>query len=251
MNEYQRNTGMVICILAVLIGGAVVVGVLTYLGPSYWGWGPTETVYYSFEENVGSTTGIVTLDIDLTGGTVNLEFDENATLLYRIDLATSNQTVQQEGAPSVSFTANRIALDYPAGAVNITLGSGVAYKLDIMTTGGTIISVLTSGANVSDISLQTTGGTIDFSMTNEVSVVGSPDFAFETVAGTIEVDISLPDGVEGSVQGTAGWGTVSIDAPGWTAEGTNYYESPDYDLATQVVTITAVADTGTVDIEVL
>ncbi|MFX1367294.1 MAG: hypothetical protein ACFFAY_01665 [Promethearchaeota archaeon] len=251
MNEYQRNTGMVICILAVLIGGAVVVGVLTYLGPSYWGWGPFDTVYYSFDETVGSTTGIVTLDVDLTGGTLNLEFDENATLLYRIDVATSNQTVQQEGAPTVGFTANRIALNYPAGAVNVTLGSGVAYKLEITAAGGSITCALTSGANVSDVAVETAGGFIDFSMTNDVVIIGSPDFTFETTLGAIEVDISLPDGVGGSVEGAAGWGSVNIDAPGWTEVTANRYESPDYDSATQIVTLTAQTDSGSIDIEVL
>jgi hypothetical protein len=251
MNEYQRNTGMVVCILAVLIGGAVVVGVFTYLGPSYWGWGPSETVYYSFDETVGSTTGIVTLDVDLSAGEVDLEFEENATLLYRIDFATSNRTIQEHGAPTVEFTANTITFNYPAGDVNITLGSSLNYTIDVTTTAGAVKCTLANGTHVGDISIQTEAGAIDFSMTSDVVVIGSPDFSFATTIGAIEIDMAMPSGVGGSVEGVAQWGGIEIDAPGWTEVTSNHYRSSDYLSADQAITVTAQTDTGGIDIEVL
>ncbi|NHI82834.1 MAG: hypothetical protein EAX81_00835 [Candidatus Thorarchaeota archaeon] len=250
MSEYQRNTGMVLCILAVLIGSAVVVGVLSFYGPSHWFVGPGETVYYSFDEVVDTTSGLVTLDVDLTAGSVNIEFVENTTLLYEIDIAVDNATVQEKGPPTVSYASNTIIYKYTAGAVNITLGSGTNYTLDITTTAGAVTCALASGANVSDISITTDAGAIEFSMTDDIVIIGSPDFAFETSIGAIEIDLDLPAGIGGSVEAVTEIGAVDIDALGWHELTSSHYESSDYDTASQTVTVTATTDIGEVDIEV-
>jgi predicted membrane protein len=250
MNEYQRNTGMVVCILAVLIGGAVVVGVLSFYGPGSWFIGPGETVYYSFDEVVGTTSGLVTLDVGLTGGSVNIEFVENSTLLYSIDIAVDNRTVQEKGAPAVTFASNTIAYQYTAGAVNITLGSGANYTLDITTTAGSVVCKVTRGANVSDISIKTDAGTIEFSINDDAAIIGNPNFTFETNAGEIEIDLDLAAGIGGSVQAEVGLGTVEIDAPGWIEVNSRHYESSDYASAFQSITVAASTDLGTIDIEV-
>ncbi|NHJ13083.1 MAG: hypothetical protein EAX95_05365 [Candidatus Thorarchaeota archaeon] len=250
MSEYERNTGMVVCILAVLIGGAVVVGVLSFYGPGTWFVGPGETVYYSFDGVVGSTSGLVTLDVDLAAGSVNIAFVDNSTLLYEIDVAVNNRTVQEKGAPTVTFASNTIAYQYTAGAANITLGSGANYTLDITTTAGAVVCKVTRGANVSDISIQTDAGSIEFSINDDAVIIGSPNFTFETNAGQIEVDLDLAAGIGGSVEAEVGLGTAEIDAPGWIEVSSRHYESSDYASAPQSVTVVASTDLGAIDIEV-
>ncbi|MFX0107366.1 MAG: hypothetical protein ACFE7R_03715 [Candidatus Hodarchaeota archaeon] len=249
MNSYERNTGMVVCILGVLIVGAVLVGALAYFGPTIWGFNITsnETVYFHFDETVGSTTGTVTLDVDITTGTVNIEFEDNATLLYRIDVGVPNQTLQEYNDPSVTFSSNTITLDYIVLAANITLGSGINYTLNVETTTGSIDCDVTDGAHIGDVTLKTTTGSIDFYMVSGVNVTGSPDFIFETSTGSIDLIMILPSEVGGSILGSVGTGTVDIDAPGWTQETSSYYKSSNYDSADQIVTVVAQTGTGTID----
>ncbi|MFW9966711.1 MAG: hypothetical protein ACFFEA_06105 [Candidatus Thorarchaeota archaeon] len=248
MTSYERNTGMVVCILGVLIVGAVLVGALAYFGPTTWGWFiGDDTVYYHFDSTIGATTGTVNLDVDVTTGSVNIDFEDNATLLYRIDVGASNRTVQQTSAPTVIFSANTITLDYSALAANITLGSGVNYTLDITTDTGDIDCDIIQGAHIDDVTLTTGTGAIDIFMGSGVVIVGSPDFNFETTTGAIDLNIALPAGIGGSIEAAAGTGSVDIDAPGWTEITSNHYESIDYDTASQTVTVVIQSGSGAVE----
>ncbi|MFW9862883.1 MAG: hypothetical protein ACFFEX_08780 [Candidatus Thorarchaeota archaeon] len=248
MTSYERNTGMVVCILGVLIVGAVLVGAFSYFGPATWGWFfGDDTVYYHFDNTVDGATGTVTLDVDLTTGSVNIDFEDNTTLLYRIDVGVSNRTVQDIGAPTVTFFASKITFDYTTSAVNITLGSGVNYTLDVTTDTGNVDCDVTLGANIGDVTITTGTGTIDFFMGNGVAVLGSPDFNFETTTGTIDLNIVLPTGIGGSIEASVGTGSVEIDAPGWTAITSTHYESSDYDTASQTVTVVVQGATGALD----
>jgi hypothetical protein len=248
MTSYERNTGMVVCILGVMVVGAVLVGAFTYFGPTTWGWFfGDDTVYYHFDNTVDNTTGTVTLAVDLTTGSVNIDFEDNTTLLYRIDVGVSNRTVQEIGAPTVTFFANIIALDYTTSAVNVTLGSGVNYTLDITTETGSVDCDVTLGAHIGEVTFTTGTGNIDFFMGNGVTVLGSPDFSFETTTGTIDLNIVLPTGIGGSIEAAVGTGSVDIDAPGWTEITSRHFESADYDTASQTVTVVVETGTGTVD----
>ncbi|MHA1924689.1 MAG: hypothetical protein ACXABV_14515 [Candidatus Thorarchaeota archaeon] len=248
MNSYERNTGMVVCIIGVLIVGAVVVGALSYFGPTTWGWFfGDDTVYYHFDSTVDGTTGTVNLDIDVTTGAVNIDFEDNATLLYRIDVGVSNRTVQQIGAPTVTFTSNTITFDYTVAATNITLGSGVNYTLDVTTTTGAVDCDIIEGAHIGDITLTTETGAIDFFMANGVVILGSPDFNLETTTGAVDLNIVLPTGIGGSIEAAVGTGSIDIDAPGWTEITSNHYESTDYDTASQTVTVVVQTGTGAVE----
>ena len=89
MSNYQRNTSMVVCIIGVLVVGAVVVGALSYFGTTNWNWN-TASTDFSFEAEVGATTGTVTLDIDLT----------NEKLLSKMS------GLEQRGAPLAAKDSN-------------------------------------------------------------------------------------------------------------------------------------------------
>lgn len=243
MSNYQRNTSMVVCIFAVLIVGAIAVGALSYYGTTGLNWNPG-TTDFAFEAEVGATTGTVTLDIDLDAGGVAVTFVDNASLLYDIDIEVDNTTLANDGEPTVTFVSNTIGLDYSAAGVNITLGSGVNYTLDIVANAGGASIALGDGAHVGDITVQVDAGGISFAMSDAVVLIGSPTFDFEATAGGISIVADLPSGVGGSIECASMSGGVDITAVGWTEITSNHYETTDYSTAPQSLTIIAEATAG-------
>ena len=236
---------MVICIIGVLVAGAIAVGALAAFGN--WGfYTGLDNVDYYFDAEVGSTTGTVALDVDLEGGTVQVEFEVNSSLLYRIDFETSNRTINQHGEPSVTFSSNTITFAYPGGVANITLGSALNYTIDVKTTGGTNSLILSEGAHVGDVNLETTAGSIDLVMTDDVVLMGNPDFDLTAGAGTITIVADLPAGVGGSIEASTTLGSTDITAPGWTEITPSHYETSDYDTASQTLTIVAITEAGSI-----
>jgi hypothetical protein len=239
---------MVVCIIGVMIVGAVLVGAFSYFGPTTWGWFfGDDTVYYHFDRTVDSITGTVDLEVAITTGAVNIDFEENATLMYRIDVGVSNRTVQETSPPTVTFFSNTITLAYSVMAANITLGSGVNYTLDVTTDAAAVDCDVIQGAHIGDVDITTGTGTIDFFMSSSVVIIGSPDFSFETTTGAIDLNVVLPSGIGGSIEASVGTGSVDIDAPGWDEITSRHYESDDYDTASQTVTVVIETGTGAVD----
>ncbi|MFX1482209.1 MAG: hypothetical protein ACFFCP_03365 [Promethearchaeota archaeon] len=243
MSNYQRNTSMVVCVFAVLIVGAIVVGAISYYGTTNWNWNPV-TTDYSFQADVGATTGTVTLDINLDAGGVNVKFVDNASLLYDIGVEVDNTTIASDGEPTVTFASNTIALDYTNAGVNITLGSGVNYTIDIVANAGGVNVELGPGAHISDVSIQVTAGGIDFVMAEDVVLVGNSTFDFESTTGGISLIVDLPPSTGGSIECAAGVGGVHITAVGWTEITSAHYETTDYDTASQTLTILAETNIG-------
>jgi hypothetical protein len=243
MSNYQRNTSMVACIFAVIIIGAVAVGALSYYGTSWFNWN-NATTDFSFDAEVGATTGTVILDIDLDAGGVTITFVDNASLLYDIEIEVQNTTLERDGAPSVTFTSNTIGLDYTAAGVNITLGSGVNYTLNIVTTTGGINVELTDGAHVGDVTLSAETGGISLVMTDDVALLGNATFDLSATTGGVSVVVNLPSGIGGSIECAAGIGGVDIIAVGWTEITSNHRESSDYNTASQTLTVVLETSTG-------
>ncbi len=243
MSNYQRNTSMVACIFAVIIIGAIAVGALSYFGTSWFNWSSAKTDF-SFDAEVGATTDTVTLDINLDVGSVSITFVDDATLLYEIDIEVQNTTLERDGAPSVTFTSNTIGLDYTAAGVNITLGSGVNYTLDVITSTGSIDVTLVDGAHVGDISLSTTTGGIDLVMADSAILIGNATFDLSAGTGGVTVVVDLPTGIGGSVECATGTGSVSITAAGWTQITSNHYETSNYDTASQTLTVIIETNVG-------
>jgi hypothetical protein len=245
MSEYHRNTRMVVCIIAVLVIGAITVGGLTYLGSNgWWGnWNPAKTTF-AFHADVGNTTGPVLLDVKLEAGGLTLQFVDNSSLLYRMSVEVQNSTLQQFGAPAVTFAGNKIALDYTAAGVSVTLGTGVRYAIHGNVTAGGISATLDHGARLANMSLTSSAGGITVAMTNQIVVNGSVPVALHTDAGGITVNVGLPTGIGGSFVGSVTAGAISVNAPSWTKIAQNHYETSNYGAASDKVTITASTTSG-------
>ncbi len=243
MSNYQRNTSVVVCIFAVIVVGAIAVGALSYYGTSWFNWSSASTDF-SFDAEVGATTGIVTLDLHLSAGGVSITFVDNATLLYDIEIEVRNTTLNTDGDPTVTFTSNTIGLDYTAAGVNITLGSGVNYTLDVHVATGGIDVELIDGAHVGDITLSAETGGISLVMTDDVILLGNATFNLDTTTGGITAVVDVPAGIGGSVECATGIGGVSITAAGWTQITSNHYETSDYNTASQTLTVLVQTDTG-------
>jgi hypothetical protein len=236
---------MVVCIFAVIVVGAVAVGLIAYYGTNFsnWNFNPATTVF-SFEDDVGATNETVTLDIDLSAGGVSVVFVDNESLLYSITIEVQNSTLETDGAPTVTFTSNTIGIDYSAAGVNVTLGSGLNYTMNIHTTAGGVDVVLGKGAHIGDITVIVTTGGINLEMSDDAVLLGSPTFDLETTTGGISIVADLPTGVGGSIECVSSLGGVHITATGWTQITSNHYETTDYDTASQTLTIVVEATTG-------
>jgi hypothetical protein len=248
MSNYQRNTSMVVCIFTVIVVGAIAVGLLSYYGTDTWNWNLNPaTTDFAFEAEVGATNETVTLDVDISTGGINVIFIDNASLLYDIAIRVQNTTLEHDGAPTVTFLSNTIGLDYTTASVNITLGSGVNYTLNLHTTTGGVALNLAEGAHVGDVTISVTTGGIALDMTNDAILMGNSTFDLHTTTGGISIDVDLPAGVGGSIECAVTTGSVDISATGWTQITSNHYETTDYDTASQTLTVIAETTTGGID----
>ncbi len=236
---------MVICIFSILVIGAISVGLISYYGANTWNWNKA-TTDFSFEAEVGATNETVTLDIDIATGGIAILFVDNESLLYKIDVEVQNTTLETEGNPTVTFASNTIGLTYPAAGVNITLGSGVNYTIDVDVNTGAIAVVLGPGAHVGDVSLDTTTDAISIIMTDDVVLLGNATFNLAATTGGIDILVDYPTGIGGSVECSVVTGSVDITAIGWTEITANHYETSDYDTASQTLTIIAQTTTGSI-----
>ena len=232
-----------VCIFAVIVIGAIAAGAISFYGSNWFNWN-TATTEYHFDSEVGATTGTVTLDVNLDAGGIAITFVDNTSLLYKIDLEVQNSTLQNDGAPTVTFSSNTIALDYTAAGVNITLGSGLNYTFDIDTSAGAVSVVLADGAHVGDITISTEAGAISLATSDDVVLIGNPTFDLSSTIGGVNVIVGVPTGVGGSVECASNLGGVSITAIGWTEITSNHYESTDYDTASQTLTVIIQTDVG-------
>ena len=252
MNEqnsgYQRNTTMVVCVVLVIAIGGILVGLMAFYSPLPGGWNWSDaTTDFSFDDTLGSTTGTVELDLDISVGGVKITFENDSNLLYRIDMTVPNNTVTEHGDPVVTFSSNTITLNYPVAGVNVTLGSGVNYTLDVKTSTGAIDLELTVGAHIGDVALNTSVGGISLVMTDDVVVNGAVEFNLHSGVGAINVVANLPTDVGGSLDASTSVGSINVIAPGWTESLFDHYETDDYDTASNTVTITVSTDTGSIN----
>ena len=239
---------MVVCIFAVLVIGAVSVGLISYYGTNTWNWNPDPpTTDFSFEADVGAINETVTLDIDIATGGVGIVFVDDDSILYQIDIEVLNTTLATDGDPTVTFTSNTIKLDYTTAGVNITLGSGVNYTINVDVTTGGIAVILGVGAHVGDVTLDTITGGISLIMTDDVVLLGNPTFDLSATTGGISIIVDFPTDVGGNIECAVVTGVVDITATGWTMVTANHYETSDYDTASQTLTIIAQTTTGGID----
>ncbi|MHA1909600.1 MAG: hypothetical protein ACW98Y_20035 [Candidatus Thorarchaeota archaeon] len=252
MSNYERNNTMVACVLAFIILGAVAVGAVFFLGTTNWTWTPINNNFnwdegemFEFERTETSMPAEVTLDVDVLTGGVQIIFVDDADLLYDISIWVPNATLQEHGDPTVTYASETITVDYPTCGVNVTLGSGTTYELDVRTTTGGVSIVLGAPAHVADIGVDVTTGGIDFVMTNDVVIIGNLTFSLSTTTGGISANIALPTDVEGRFTGSVTTGSVDVTAVGWDEVVADVlYETANYGNSSNSITITAGTTTG-------
>ena len=144
----------------------------------------------------------------------------------------------------MTFTSNTIQLDYTGGGVNITLGSGVNYTIDITTESGGVAAAFGAGAHIGDVTLDVTSGGIAFTLTNDAVIIGNATFDFTTHSGGIAFTIDVPIGFGASVSASTVSGGIDIDAVGWVSLGDNDYQTVNYDDSARILDITVSAYSG-------
>jgi hypothetical protein len=234
----------------VIVAGAFTIGLLSYYGTNFFNWNTgydwDNTVEYNFERSEASMPAVVTLDLDIDAGAVSISFENDSSLFYRIMAETPNETVQQHGAPVVTYESGTIALDYQAAGVNVTLGTGCAYIMQVDIGAGAISLVLNETASIADVTLKTSTGAISLVMNPTVQLHQNPEFKLETGIGAIAAVVDLPTAAGGRFSGSASLGEVDVTATGWNNIEGDVYETPDFDTAEQSLTITASSGTGAV-----
>ncbi len=249
VESYQRNNTIIGFIIGVMAVGAVLIVAVTYFGNTTYGWVyPSEKVYYDFEEQLISAPEMVTLDLDISVGSIHIDFENNPSLLYRIDLETEKNVVQRDGDPLVTYTANTITLDYSVVGVNVTLGSGTTYIIDAQTKTGSIELRIDGNGQIGIVKLQTSTGSIDLVVKDTVIIHESVIFDLDTSTGSIDASVDLPEEVGGVFSAATNIGSIDITAPSWKPVGTAHYETPNYRTADIIVTIQADTNVGSIDV---
>ncbi|TFG13583.1 hypothetical protein EU537_05865 [Candidatus Thorarchaeota archaeon] len=248
MSNYERNNTMVACIIAVIVIGAIVVGALAWFGTAHWNWTGTnwqDTTEFTFEREPTTMPELTTVNISIDAGAVRVMFVEDNALLYRIDMEVPNNTIQQYGLPTVDYASGFITLDYPAAAVNVTLGSGSNYTMDLNVASGGCQVAINEYAHIGNVDITATTGGIELTLSDDAILYGDDvHFVAETTTGGIQMNVALPNSVGGRFTASTTIGGVDIVANGWSGVDGNIYETSDYNSASQTLTISATATMG-------
>ena len=251
MSNYERNNTMIACIIAFIIVGGVAVGTIYLLGSYNWDFNPifppmdwNVGEQFEFSLNDSSMPATTTLNIDVSAGGIRVVFVNDAELLYDISMWVPNSTLVMHGDPEVTYSAGTIGLNYPAGEVNVTLGTGTKYLLDLTATTGGVDVSLANNASIGDVTVQVTTGGISLGVSNDIRVSGDVTFNLDTSTGGITVETVLPSNVAGQFRGGSSTGHVDVTASGWNEITSSYYETSGFSTATDRIYISADTTTG-------
>ncbi len=252
MSNYERNNTMVACVIAFIIVGGAALGVMFLLGsmnivpfiPNNNNW--EDGTLFEFERTGEAIPDDITVNIDVGVGAILVDYIDDPDLTYAVSIWVPNDTLVEDGNPTVSWGSNSITIDYSECAVNITLGTNATYALVLTTSTGAIAIGLDSGAKVGDIDATTSTGSIVLSMSDDVVLEGDITFDLHTSTGSIVLAVDLPLDAGGRFTGDTGTGSVNVNPIGWASVTTDVYETSDYDTATNTVTITATTGTGSI-----
>ncbi|MFW9850082.1 MAG: hypothetical protein ACFFF4_13170 [Candidatus Thorarchaeota archaeon] len=253
--SYERNNTMVACILAFIILGGVAVGAIFFLGTTNWAfpgiippnnWDEGEL--FEFDRTETSMPATVTLDIDVSAGAIMVVFEDDPNLLYNFSIWVPNNTLTEYGDPEVTYASDTIGLNYSAAGVNVTLGTGTTYVLDIGTATGAVSIVLENNASIGNINVDVTTGAISLIVTDDINISGNLSFDLTTTTGAIDAVVNLPTGVEGQFRGSTSIGAVDINGVGdWNEITDSHYQTSGFTSATNSINIVANTTTGAVD----
>jgi hypothetical protein len=206
-----------------------------------------EPISYDFDAAPSSLPSLVTLNLNLHAGFVWLQFENNASLLYRIHMTTTRSTIQQDGDPSVTYTNNEIELTYTNADITVTLGRGTNYTLDIENSVGKIFALIGSGAHIRDIQLASYMGDIEMRLENTTIFQENVTIDISSYSSSIDVNATLPTNIGGAFSAFVNnVGTINIWTPTWTHVSNNHYETPNFGSANITVSIVVNINYGTI-----
>jgi hypothetical protein len=234
---------LVVGILAVVLVTATIT--IAWLNQNrFWN---QEPISYNFDAAPASLPASVTLDLNLQAGFVWLQFEDNASLLYRVHMTTTRSTIQQDGDPSVMYADNEIDLTYTNADVTIILGSGTNYTLEVDTSAGKIFALIGSGAHIRDLELASNIGDIELRLENTTIFQENVTIAISSYSSHIDVNATLPTSIGGSFAAFVNdVGTIYVWTPTWTQVSDNHYKTPNFGTANITVTITVHINYGTI-----
>jgi hypothetical protein len=251
MSNYKRNNTMVACIIAFIIVGGAAVGGLILLGGFNWDFNPIIPPMnwdvgeqFEFSQNDSSMPATVTLDIDVSAGGILIVFVDDAELLYDIDMWVPNSTLVLNGDPEVTYSSSTIGLNYPAAEVNVTLGTGTKYMMDVSASTGGVQVKLANNASIGDVDVEVTTGGVSLDVSNDIRVSGDVTFNLDTTTGGITVEAVLPSNVAGQFRGGSSTGHIGVTATGWEEITSSYYETLGFATAANRIYISADTTTG-------
>ena len=243
----------------IAIGVLVLVGVVLSLGfVGYQYWGNSPSMLFEFEDSSLSPPDLFFLNIRLEAGPVDIQFVDDAALLYRLIIRVSPYAFQRHGAPVPTSSSDSFELIYPMlsssldldlASVSLTLGSGTNYSMFVHTDLGLIRCVCDHNAHLSDILLLHNGnGGIQLLVTDEASIPGNLTIDLEAHTGNIDLNVELPGTMEGRFAATSTEANViMVEAHGeWSGVGDYQYETPNYDIAASILLIEADNHFGTI-----
>ncbi|MHA1770142.1 MAG: hypothetical protein ACTSYL_11405 [Candidatus Thorarchaeota archaeon] len=251
MNKYERNDTMIGCIVAVIIIGAALTGILAYNGTmgnfhvNNFDW--NATTKFTFQKSNPSPPSTIALNINIRAGEVNVTFIDDPTLIAQIVVEVPNRTLAEYGEPTVTFSNSSVALTYQAARVIVVLGNVSNYTFDVNVTAGLVNIAMNTYAHVEDVNLDVTTGEIHLSIEVSASIVGNASMKTTVVTGTICLNITKPTGVGMIFTGSVTTGDVKVSTTTWTEISHNIYHSSDYGSSQQSATLTASVVTGSIE----
>ncbi|MHA1480796.1 MAG: hypothetical protein ACTSQZ_05190 [Candidatus Thorarchaeota archaeon] len=247
----DRNNSIMACIVAFVIVCGVIIGGIFLLGQMDFNWNNNSNLNpelsehkFTFNETSILIGPSVTLDIDLDVGGVNVFFENDYTLIYRIDIIISNDTYTTHGTPSVEYSSNVIHFSYPVANVNVTLGCGTYYDIDADIDVGSIEINAESFGNLGNVVADVSVGSIQFIFGDGANFATNNTIDLTVDVGSIDVILGLSSDIGGSFTGSIDTGDIDIISFGWTEISETHYETSNFLTASDIVTIDAQVGTG-------
>ncbi len=237
------TVGIVLC--GTILAAAYVFGQLDWSTPDHEGLDPNADEYsFTFEETSQSFGAIITINIGIDVGGVNILFEDNSTLVYRLDLIVSNDAYEEYGAPNPHFSSPTFNFNYEVIEANLTLGSEAFYTFDISIDVGSVNVNAGDFAHVSNVDIDVDVGSITFALLEDFTLDGNVTVDLDLGVGSMDLIVGLPTNIGGRVTGSTTTGDFAIYSFGWDKITDYRYETTNYSTVNQTITFTSEVDTG-------
>ncbi|MHA1638064.1 MAG: hypothetical protein ACTSUB_08620 [Candidatus Thorarchaeota archaeon] len=248
----RNNTMLAIITVAIVLCGTMLTAVYVFGQldfnwniPDYEGLDPNANEYsFTFEEVSLSIDPVIAINIGIDVGGVNILFEENSTLVYRLDLIVSNDTYKDYGAPNPQFNSPSLNFNYAIIEANLTLGSEAFYTFDISIDVGSVNVDAGDFAHVSNVDIEVDVGSITFALLEDFTLDGNVTVDLDLGVGSMDLIVGLPANIGGRVTGSTATGDFDIYSFDWDEITENRYETTNYSTADQTITFTSDVDVG-------